>query len=382
MRIKQLTYLIVLLILASCIKKYDPKFKDNATQKYVVQGMVSNKEGWQEINISISSSLIQLGYIPVENCQVEIIDDKNHQFDLEEYEKGKYRVWMNQEYLVIGRSYKTRVVLPNGDILESAYDQMPTGPEIDDVFFQIKDLPTNEPDEWIQGIQYYTNLKGNDEQSRFYRWQITETWEFHSAYPKEFYYDGEINHIFPPDYSEYYCWTTRVLDEIFTLSTQSLSENEYSKLPLHYVSNTSERLSVLYSFMLRQIALSEAAYQYWDQLRINNTIGEGLYASQPLAIRGNILNTTQADLEVLGFFQASSETSKRIFTEPLEGLELDYSNKCSPVFLRKGLIEITPDMYPAWLMEDKGYWSPFLMNNECVNCTMRGGKTEKPSFWP
>ncbi|NPD44628.1 MULTISPECIES: DUF4249 domain-containing protein [unclassified Lentimicrobium] len=370
------------IILTSCIKKYDPNFKDNALQKYVVQGTVNNQEGWQEIDISISSALTQPAYIPVGGCQVEIIDDENQKFDMEEYEKGKYRVWMSQEYLVVGRAYKTRIVLPNEDILESSFDQMPSGPEIEGVFFQLKDLPTSEPDEWIKGIQYYTHLKASSQQSRFYRWQITETWEFHSAYPKEFYYDGVVNHIFPPDYSEFYCWTTRVVDEIFTLSTQSLSENEYSNLPLHYVSNTSERLSVLYSFMLKQIALSEAAYQYWDQLRINNTIGEGLYASQPLAIKGNIVNTTNPHLEVLGFFQASSETSKRIFTEPLNDLELDYSNKCSPALMRKGLIEITPNMYPAWLMEDRGVWIPVLMNDECVDCTLRGGKTEKPIFWP
>jgi hypothetical protein len=246
----------------------------------------------------------------------------------------------------------------------------------------VLDLPTNEPDEWIKGIQFYTNLNADESQSKYYRWQITETWEFHSAYPKEFYYDGEINHISPPDYSTFYCWTTRPLDEIFTLSTQGLSENSYTKFPLHYVSNTTERLSVLYSFMIHQIALSEDAYNYWDQLRINNTIGEGLYSGQPLAIKGNYTNTSHSDQNVLGFFQASSETNKRVFVAPIESLELDYSDKCSPSVLRMGLVEITPNMYPAWLMESHGFWTMKLMNDECVDCTLRAGKTEKPSFWP
>ncbi len=382
MRTKQIIHLMFLLTLVSCIKAYEPKFKDNAIQKFVVQGMVNNQEGWQYVNISISSSLTNPAYIPIEGCYVEIIDDENNKFELEEYEKGKYRVWMSQEYLMIGRSYKTRITIPEGDILESSFDQMPAGPEIDNVFYEVKDLPTNVPDEWIKGIQYYTNLKANDEQSRFYRWQITETWEYHSAYPKEFYYDGEINHIFPPDYSDYYCWTTKKVDEIFTLSTNGLSENQYNRLPLHYVKNTTEKLSVLYSFMLRQIALSESAYQYWDQLRINNTIGQGLYSSQPLAIKGNISNISNPELEILGFFQASSETQIRIFTPPIENLELDFSNKCSPAILRLGLTEITPDMYPGWLMEDRGQPTMELMNYECVECTLRGGKTQKPSFWP
>lgn len=383
MRIKKLTYLLALLMLGGCIKEYHPRFNSESTQKYVVQGMLTNIEGWQEVNISISASLLNPEYIPLMDCQVEIRDDANQKFTLEASENGTYRVWMSAEYLVPGRSYQLIVTTPDGQVLESAFDQMPKVPEVENVYFEVEDLPTNDPEEWLSGIQYYVDLNAGEDDSRYYRWQLTETWEYHSAYPIEYYYDGEVQHVFPPDYSQFYCWRTRVVDEIYTLSTQNLTENTYAKFPLHYVKNTTEKLSVYYSLLIKQIALSEEAYGYWDQLRINNTIGEGLYGSQPMVIEGNILNKSNPDLQVLGFFQASSVSSKRVFTAPIEGLELNYSDKCSPALLRKGLREITPNMYPAYLMSSgDGQWLPILLNDECVLCTLRFGVTEKPDFWP
>jgi len=383
MRINKLTYLLALLMLGGCIKEYHPRFNSESTQKYVVQGMLTNIEGWQEVNISISASLLNPEYIPLMDCQVEIRDDVNQKFTLEDSGNGTYRVWMSAEYLVPGRSYQLIVTTPNGQVLESAFDQMPKVPEVENIYFEVEDLPTNDPDEWLSGIQYYVDLNAGEDDSRFYRWQLTETWEYHSAYPIEYYYDGEVQHVFPPDYSQFYCWRTRVVDEIYTLSTQNLTENTYTKFPLHYVKNTTEKLSVYYSVLVKQIALSEKAYGYWDQLRINNTIGEGLYGSQPMVIEGNILNKSNPDIQVLGFFQASAVSSKRVFTAPIEGLELDYSDKCSPALLRKGLREITPNMYPAYLMSSgDGQWLPILLNDECVLCTLRFGVTEKPDFWP
>ena len=380
---KSILLIGLLLILGGCIKPYYPKFNEDSIQKWVVEGMISNQEGWQEVRISISSSYFIAEFVGVEDCEVEIWDDLNQKFTLEEVNKGIYRVWMSQEYLVPGRSYKLHVKTSDGNILESTFDQMPVGPEISDTYFEIKDLPTSEPDEWLSGIQFYTDLNAGEDDSRYYRWRVTETWEYESAYPKEYYYDGEIQRYVPPDSSQYYCWDTEQIDEVFTITTENLSENTFTKIPLHFVSSKTDQLSKLYSIFVEQIALSEEAFVYWDQLRKNISVGEGLYASQPLAIKGNISNVNNPDQSILGFFQASSISSKRFFVESVEGLELDFSNSCSPAVLRKGLLEIKPRDYPAYLMtSESGNWLPIIFNYECVDCTLRGGSTEKPDFWP
>ena len=107
-----------------------------------------------------------------------------------------------------------------------------------------------------------------------------------------------------------------------------------------------------YSLLINQFALSEAAFSYWDQLRINSVNQGGLYEKQPLSIKGNLHNNTNPDQEVLGFFSASSVKSKRIFVKAVKNFEFDFSTYCAPDPLGfVGLKAIEPSEYPAFLME-------------------------------
>ena len=382
MHIKNSIYIIVLLILAGCIKAYEPKLNSDSVQKYVVQGGVSSIEGYQEVNVSLTSSVDHPEIIGVSNCQVTIIDSQNNEFSLSEFEKGVYKVWMGKESLIIGLSYKVRVITPDGETLESNFDQMPDGPDVDHVYYEIEEIPTNDLDISHLGIRLLVNLRANNNESRYYRWKLTETWEYHSEYPIEYYYDGQVQQEIPPDFSQMVCWTTLPIKEIFTLSTVNLSENSFDGFPLNFVENNTTRLAVLYSLWIEQISLSQDAFTYWDQLRQNSTQDGGLYSSQPIAIKGNMKNLSHDDKDVLGYFQASTVSTKRLFIYPVDDLFMDFINMCDTVLLEHGLIEISPRDYPAYLMTIDGHMSLYQMNVECVQCTSRGGTTEKPNFWP
>lgn len=378
--IKLSIYMLFLFILNSCIKAFEPTYKDESINKYVVQGTLSSKEGWHSIFVSTSSGVENAAYQPLSRCKVSIIDDLGNEFPAEA-DGGEYLVWMSKENLVVGRGYKVKVVTSNGEQLESEYDYLPDGPEVIKPFYEIESHPIQDIGEFLDGLQFYIDLKANNNQSRFYRWQIIETWEYHSRYPVEFYYDGQVQQVSPPDSSEFYCWVTDQVDEIFTLNTTNLTSNEIVDFPLHFVTNNSSRLGVLYSLLINQIALSEDAYNYWEQLRQNNTEQGGLYSSQPLAVKGNLKNLTYPDKEVLGFFQASTVHSMRIFVEP-PSIDMLFTDKCSPSLLEHGFNEIKPYEYPAYLQTIDGNYSMILLNDECVLCTLRGGTTEKPDFWP
>ena len=137
------------------------------------------------------------------------------------------------------------------------------------------------------------------------------------------------------------------------------------------------------SLFINQYALSEAAYSYWDQMRINSSEQGGLYEKQPLSIKGNLHNNTDPHQEVLGFFSASSVKSKRIFVSNVENLAFDYPIFCSPERLGFfGFREIEPDEYPAYL--DGNAMGPFniVLSQYCVDCLTLGGINIKPDFWP
>lgn len=374
---------LLALLMFSCIKPFYPEISSKDVNKYVVNGQVDNQGGIQTVTISKTSPIQDPAYIPVLGCSVKIMDDKGHEFQMTEASNGNYEAVIDQSYVTPGSSFKVEIITPDEVTIVSDFDRVNSSPLIDSLYFVPKSIPTSDPAVYQQGIQYYINLNGNDADSRYYRWEGVETWEYHAEHPLIWYYDGTVHQVWPPDSSKMVCWRTQVVSGVFTLSTRNLSENKYSRLPLQYVDNKTSRLAYGYSLLVRQIALSEEAYIYWDNMRINSMSQGGLYEKQPLSIKGNLHNLTHPDQDVLGFFSASCITSKRIFTGPIHGLVLDFSTFCSPVWLGKGgLANIFPYEYPAALVGDQYSYTMFIMNNECVDCTTLGGTTVKPDFWP
>jgi hypothetical protein len=138
-----------------------------------------------------------------------------------------------------------------------------------------------------------------------------------------------------------------------------------------------------YSLLINQFALSEAAFSFWDELRINSSEQGGLYEKQPLSIAGNLHNITNPDQEVLGFFSASSVKSRRIFVNPVTDFEFHLISYCRPDTLRYGgLGAIRPSQYPAFLEGNEVTYYLIRLGQYCVDCTSFGGTPFKPDFWP
>jgi hypothetical protein len=382
-QIKNISFLFLLLMLFSCIKEYDPVIEGDVENKYVISGRITDTEGWQDVEVSLSAPIGSPAVKPLRGCSGWIDDDKGNSWMLDEWEPGKYRTWMRQIDLLPGTSYRVRIDIPGGENLESGFDKMPTGPSMDSVYYAIEDIPTTDPDLPMRVMQFYIDLNAEGgSYSRFYKWEVVETWEFHSAHAAEYFYDGKVNEIKPPDSSTYVCWTTGLVKNVFTVSTQSLAQNVYKKYPLQRIDGNTSRLSILYSILVRQLALSEPAYNYWEQLRINSNDQGGLYEKQPLAIKGNLVNRSNPAKDVLGYFYATTLQSKRYFYKDVPGIELGFYNYCSEEPLGKfGWKEIFPWEYPVYFYFNE-VGALRLLNRECIDCQLRGGTLTKPDFWP
>jgi hypothetical protein len=369
--------LCLVMCITGCIETFIPQLSGDSDHVIVISGEVTDQSGYQEVTISQASPVDAPEYIPVSNCELEISDDQGHTFSLYETEPGKYKVWMDQEFLNPGTSYKLRIITPDGDEIVSAYDLMPECPVVDSVHYNLTKIPASIPGEFIQGLQFYIDLNGKETDSRYYRWNIEETWEHHSLYPKEYYYDGRIHQIIPPDYSRMICWSTARVPDFFTLSTKNLVNNSYKRLPLHLEENTT-RLYIGCSVLISQYAISDQSYEYWEQLRINSKEQGGLYERQPLPVQGNLQNMTHPGQKVLGFFGASSVKTRRVFVDGIHDLGIYYDDICAPRFFERWYLDITPDQYPVYILVDP----VMVLEAPCYDCTSLGGKLEKPEFWP
>jgi hypothetical protein len=371
------------ILLQSCIVPYHPLIENSNINKYVVSGMVNDNDEVQTVSVSIASSISKPEYIPVSGCYVRIFDDRGNQFEMQEAGSGNYQTRIDKSYLVPGTSFKVEIITSDGISIGSDFDKMSECPEIDTIYFVRKDTQENLLGQITQGLQFYIDLNAENSSSHFFRWEATETWKYKVPYAKLWYYDGTVHQILPPDSSRMVCWSTQKVKNIYTLSTKSFVENRYSKLSLHYVDNNSPKLMNGYSLLLNQFSLSEAAFSYWDQLRINSFEQGELYEKQPLSTAGNLHNNTNPDQEVLGFFSASSVKSKRIFIRPIDDFEFHIITYCRPDTLRYGgLRAIRPSQYPAYLDGNDFTYYQILLEPYCVDCTSLGGSTVKPDFWP
>lgn len=373
-------FLFQILILTSCIKSYNPEIKSQNTYKLVVSGIVTDRHGVQTISISMASSVNKPTEIPVTGCTVTISDDQGHLFPMSDSANGNYGGWIDPKYIIPGNSFKVEILTPDGSKLVSDYDRLSTCPEVDSVYFIREDLLPNDLGEVKKGIQFYLDLDGNTTDSHFYKWELVETWEYHSEYPIEWYYLYGIHHVYPPDYSKSICWSTFPVPNIYLLSTEKLTANKYKLLPLNFVDNKTPRLVYGYSILTKQYSLSEVAYKYWDQLRSNSTSQGGLYEKQPLATKGNLHNITHPDQDVLGFFGVSSVKSKRIFVRNVENLVLENPSSCAYHPATEYELSFFRPDYLVYLKLDTTAY--FVLEEGCVDCRDLYGTNVKPDFWP
>ena len=391
-KIAFLAFLLVL-ALASCVKRYEPVIDRTDAVKYVITGQVNKGESVQRINVGTSSSFIKPEVIPITGCIVKIIDGKGNIYPATDAWEGNYDVIIPESELVAGNTFKVDILLQGGDHLVSDFDQMQDAPDIDSVYYITQKLPTDSPVLFTRGIQFYLDLDAGNSTCRNYRWEATETWEYHSLYPIEWYWNGRLHHNIPPDSSKMVCWRTSKLRDVYMLTTRTLSENKYKRFPLQFVDNSSSsRLVYGYSLLVKQFSMSDAAYEYWEKIRANSQDQGGLYESQPMVIKGNMHNLTKPDQDVLGFFGAASVKQKRIFVKNVPDLPLEYVFNCVIDDLPKGGLAGTyPIMYPVYLPAHTSlvdgvpvYWYDLLsIDHECVDCTATvGGTTTKPDYWP
>ena len=378
-----LVIILISLLLRGCVEPYTPDIKESQ-ELLVVEALLTDQPGFQHIYVSRSSPFNDPRLVTEDNCYIRVFDDKGHAYTF--YRRGgagKYICSMSASDLVRGTSYKLSIITNEGKEYESDYELLSSPcPPIDSVYFEMETIGTTNPDHPLEGIQFYIDMHSDNDQARNFRWELEESYQYNSANIIQYYYDGVL-HPMPDPFEFFICWYTGRIDDIYTFSTRHSQSNSISKYPLKYISNRTSRLKVRYSLLVRQYSLSYDAFQYWDQMRRQNQESGGLYETQPSHIRGNIHNINDPDEQVLGFFNVSSASEKRIFVDGIR--ELSYPRTgCFP-----DTIEYTNQIpgymtFPVYLRSASpfGTGPPYIIGRYlCFDCRNGGGINVKPDFW-
>jgi hypothetical protein len=390
----------LILVAISCVSPFTPVYKGDI-DFLVVDGSLIKGKGTQVINISRSSSVSQPKYYPVENCHVKIVDESGNEFVFTEISKGKYVAGIDDALLNYDVQYKLVFSTPSGENYESGYQKLLKTTPIDSIYSIKENHYSLENNKYTNGLQFYVNLDAPDDASRYYRWQIDETWENHASYMITGFYDGntiKFDADSPSD-SLYYCWDTKAVSAIYTCSTTNLSHNIFKNIPLHFKKYDSPDLTIKYCATVRQYALNEDAYNYWHQKEIELNESGQIYTTQPNQVKSNIYNVNNPGEKVLGFFWASSLSEKHRFEKnPFANIIIIGPERCVTYGtcsenvddrLLNMLYSITkttknfpaPPVYMYCFTTVYGAICVYFSKDECIDCRLMGGTNHKPDFW-
>jgi hypothetical protein len=366
-------FAMIVFTILGCIDPYSPKIINEDVSVLVVDGFLNSADGSATVKLTRSLPVYSTIAPPSElKALVKISDDAGNEYLLIEkgnglYEKSGIPVDVNQQYRLF-------IQTTTNDQYLSESVPVKITPKIDTVFW----LPDGD------GVKFYVNTNDPSNNTRFYRWEATETYEYHSAYGSIYKMRNGAPIPRPQNELINVCWRTIPPTNILIASTIATTQDIVNNFELTSIPKGSIKLSQRYSLLVRQYAVTEKAFDYWRELEQSTEKIGGLFDPMPSQITGNIANVSNPQKVALGYFSAGTFSEKRVyitFNELPRDLQ-EYSTGCvidtipAREISRYGdntlLIGSYGDPIPVGYLTSKP---------PCIDCRLHGGTTTKPSFW-
>ena len=224
--------------------------------------------------------------------------------------------------------------------------------------------------------------------TRYYRWDYVETWDYESIYSTAYGVNNGLIFVKDSTTQTDSCWRTANSTNIILGSSVALSEDVISNLPVALIPQHGEKISMGYSILVRQYAITEEAFRYLQLIQKNTQQLGTLFDAQPSQLKGNIQSVNDADEPVIGYISASAVTEKRIFIRNSQLTDWHYAQNlqyCGTILT----ILINPTNYLIFDYPDTSFGPYYfavggilyIAKKGCLECTEQGGTNVKPIFW-
>jgi len=379
--------LFIVVLSVACKKPYNPSVVNSQRSYLVVEGAISTNDTTviklsRTVNLSSGSTVN-----PVRAATVTVESDHGLTYPVfESTTPGTYKLYGGP--LDVSQKYRLRIKTgdDNKEYL-SDYSAVKAAPPIDSIGFNYTST----------GIQIYANAHDATNNTRYYRYSYEETWRFHARYSSDYISNG-VDDVVPRtvDQRIYFCFAGNKSSTVVLASTAKLKEDQLFQAPVTEIPSTSEKIELRYSILLRQYAMSAEGYKFWTLLKKNTEQLGGIFDAEPSTLVGNIHNTADATDIVIGYIDAGTVSTKRVFIDNSQlpdtwraiypyscGLDSDYY-----INPKTKANQVKQDLVPELQLPLSGIFSPGSLkpigyaasSRECADCTIRG-VTKQPDFW-
>jgi len=369
---------LMLLLVSSCVEPYSPEVMEAPNTYLVVNGFI-NANGPTTIKLVRTQNLQEETPPPAEmNALVKIESDNGESYFLQGNRSAEYKGEFN-----LDQSKKYRVYIRTQDGKEYASD-----------FIEVKQTPAIDDVTWkpVNGeVQLYVSTHDDDNETWYYRWEFEETWHYRSAfYSNLIYRNGRVEYREPYDEDIYNCWQTEPSTTIKLGNSVKLSRDVISDYKILAIPYNSEKVAIKYSLLVKQYALTQEAYQYWETLKKNTENIGTLFDPLPSQLSSNIRCLTDPQEPVVGFISATTMQQKRVFVDrldfPKEWRTFIPTCYSDTLYLKDASIhQYFADGHNIPITEIYAKNSPVIIgysyaSKPCLDCTTRGSNV-KPAFW-
>jgi hypothetical protein len=370
----KITVCFILLMAMACKQEYPLPKETQNLNLLVVEGLLNSGTGPTVIRLSRTFDPTRVGVvIPELRAQVTVEGENNTTFPLTGNTRGEYI--NNQLNLNSNVKYRLRIKTTGGKEYLSDYVPVQIAPSIDSVHWKRTD----------EGIQLLVSTHDPQNKTWYYRWEYDETWEIHSNFISNYrWQDPQVVNRQDP-FAIYFCWVSDISRRIFVNSSAKLSQDVISSQQLNLIPLAAERISVRYSILVTQYALTQDAYKFWEIMKKNTEQVGTLFDPQPSQLLSNIHSVNDPTEPVIGFVSAGAVSQKRLFIRRNEVEPWRYRLECEErnipldslrfFFSNDQWIPLQEWYGPSGRLS--GYASGRRI---CVDCTVRGTNV-KPAFW-
>jgi hypothetical protein len=383
-RLAGIVFTLVVVVWTGCVEPFAIK-SENYSEFLVVEGHLTTEMKKHQVRISKTAYVNDQKFLPETGVTAFILAGNGQSIPLGETSPGTYTTPTLAG--IVGMTYRLQFTRSDGRKYASDEVELRDTPPIGNIYAKyVADVPASQ-----RGIQIFVDTEDPEKKSRFFRWEYEETYVVKTPFPSNYEWLGGSSWALRTQ-PVGICYPSDSSSNVLIKSNLGLNEDKVIAFPIRFLNKDSYALRIKYSIIVRQYSLSEVGYTYWKTLKDVNESQGTLYDRQPGSVAGNI-SVEDAHESVLGYFDASVVSEKRIFLTPDEFAAAGYvppgyQTACvlfEPVVLPVDQIGIYMAKYPTYLIWDAIGLTPNakfeLLPRFCCDCTNIGTNI-KPSFWP
>lgn len=364
---------------ATCRQPYAPPAITTSNRFLVVDGFINlSPNSVTTFNLNRTRNLgdSTTAGIPELNAQISVIGSGGNSYPLtDRLRMGIY----TSDSITLDATQQYHIAITTSDGLQFSSDPVPCEitPPIDSIF-------------WRQPNDLTINVSTHDPtgNTHYYRYDYNETWEHDSQLEAIYGVADDTMYAVDSSNQKHRCWTTDTSANILLANSAALHQDIIDSFNLITLPDGDQKITKVYSILVRQYALTEDAYNFWLLIQKTTQDVGTLFDVQPTQLTGNIHCTSNPAVPVIGYISACTAQQQRIY--------IAESSLHSWIHNQAGFVGCDTVSIPFSFANPFAYnypdtnFAPYyfdgsalvLASSVCLNCLLLGGTNIRPPFMP